>query len=65
MTPNLQPITASKRAFRQKLAALPVAEKLRMLDALRARTVAIRGRGARPGTRVHEASASKDGAETP
>jgi hypothetical protein len=36
----------SKRALRRKLAALPVAEKLRMLDALRERELAIRGRAA-------------------
>ena len=31
--------------MRQKLAALPIAEKLRMLDAMREREVAIRPRG--------------------
>jgi hypothetical protein len=36
-------IQESKRAFRQKLAHLPIAEKLRMLDALRHRSLAIRG----------------------
>jgi hypothetical protein len=44
MTFDLQKIIESKRAMRRKLAALPVAEKLRMLDALREREVAIRGR---------------------
>ena len=32
----------SKREFRQRLAARPIAEKLAMLDALRERTLAIR-----------------------
>ena len=36
-------IAESKGAFRKKLAARPIAEKLRMLDALRERTLAIRG----------------------
>ena len=36
------PIEESKRAFRQKLAHLPIAEKLRMLDQLRLRTIAIK-----------------------
>ena len=44
MTFDLQKIIESKRALRRKLAALPVAEKLRMLDALRERELAIRGR---------------------
>jgi hypothetical protein len=35
-------IAESKGAFRKKLAARPIAEKLRMLDALRERTLAIR-----------------------
>jgi len=44
MSFDLQKIVESKRALRSKLAALPVAEKLRMLDALRDRELAIRGR---------------------
>ena len=43
MSFDLQTILESKRAMRQKLAALPVGEKLRMLDALRERQLAIRG----------------------
>jgi len=35
-------VLESKRDFRRQLAALPIAEKLRMLDALRVRTLAIR-----------------------
>ena len=38
-----QKIAESKRAYRRKLAALPIAEKLRLLDAMRERAVAIRG----------------------
>jgi hypothetical protein len=43
MTPLIQRILDSKRALRRELTALPVAEKLRMLDALRERELAIRG----------------------
>jgi hypothetical protein len=42
MKPDLARIGENKRAFRKQLAARPVAEKLRMLDALRQRTLAIR-----------------------
>jgi len=35
-------IAESKGAFRKELAARPIAEKLRLLDALRERTLAIR-----------------------
>ena len=44
MSFDLQKILESKRALRRDLAARPLAEKLRMLDALRARELAIRGR---------------------
>jgi hypothetical protein len=44
MSFDLQKILANKRAFRRELAARPIAEKLRMLDALRERELAIRGR---------------------
>jgi len=43
MSFDLQKILESKRALRRHLAARPVAEKLRMLDALRERELAIRG----------------------
>lgn len=43
MSFDLQKILESKRALRRNLAARPVAEKLRMLDALRERELAIRG----------------------
>jgi hypothetical protein len=42
MKVNLQKILESKWVKRRKLAGLPVAEKLAMLDALRDRTRAIR-----------------------
>lgn len=41
---DLQKIIASKRALRRDLAARPLAEKLRLLDVLRERELAIRGR---------------------
>ena len=44
MSFDLKKVIESKRALRRKLAALPVAEKLRMLDVLRERELAIRGR---------------------
>lgn len=43
MTFDLTRIMQSKRAFRQRLAAKPIEEKLAMLDTLRARTIALRG----------------------
>jgi hypothetical protein len=48
MTFDLQKILESKRALRRDLAARSVAEKLRMLDALRERELAIRGRTVNP-----------------
>jgi len=44
MTFDLDKIFESKRAMRKRLASLPIGEKLRMLDALRERTLAIRGK---------------------
>lgn len=44
MSFDLQKILASKRALRRDLAARPIGEKLRMLDALRERELAIRCR---------------------
>jgi hypothetical protein len=44
MTFDLEKILESKRAYRRDLAGRPIAEKLRMLDALRERELAIRGR---------------------
>ena len=42
MSFDLERILASKRALRRNLAARPLAEKLRMLDAMRERALAIR-----------------------
>jgi hypothetical protein len=42
MTFDLVKIVESKTIMRSQLANLPIAEKLRMLDALRERTLAIR-----------------------
>lgn len=44
MSFDLKKILESKRALRRDLAARPIGEKLRMLDALRERELAIRGR---------------------
>lgn len=41
MTFDMERIVMSKRAFRRRLAALPVGEKLRMLDRLRERSLEI------------------------
>lgn len=43
MTFDLQKMIESKRAYRALLAARPIGEKLRVLDALRERQVIIRG----------------------
>ena len=45
MTFNLVAILGSKRAYRSRLAALPIAEKLRLLDALRERAITLRRAG--------------------
>jgi len=45
MTFDLDKILESKRAFRRQFAARPISEKLAMLDALRARALAIRQAG--------------------
>jgi hypothetical protein len=44
----------SKRALRERLAAAPIAEKLRMLDTLHERAVAIRDARFREATAVQE-----------
>ena len=43
MSSSLQKILESKRARRRELSSLPIAEKLRMLDAMREREIAFRG----------------------
>ena len=55
MTPELRKIVKAKRAFRRRQAALPIAEKLRLLDQLRERELAIaaaRRRGPKPGSKT-------------
>ncbi len=47
MTFDLQTMLESKRAYRARLAALPIGEKLRMLDALCERQRIIRGSATR------------------
>ena len=42
MSNDMKRIVESKRALRRKLASLPVAEKLRMLDNLRQRALTLR-----------------------
>lgn len=42
MTFDLASILESKRAYRRRLAARPIAEKLAILDEMRARTLALR-----------------------
>ena len=42
MTFDLAKIQQSKRAFRQRLATRPIAEKLALLDSLRARAITLR-----------------------
>ncbi len=44
---DLATILESKRAVRRRLASLPIAEKLRMLDDLRRRQISLREAGAR------------------
>jgi hypothetical protein len=56
MTFDWQKITENKRALRKRLAAAPIAEKLRMLDALCKRAVSIRGARFREATAVEEKS---------
>ena len=42
MTTDLQTILESKHRYRKRLAARPIVEKLRMLDALRERALLLR-----------------------
>ena len=44
---DLEKIIEGKRALRRNLAARPIAEKLRLLEAMRERELAIRGRTGR------------------
>jgi hypothetical protein len=59
MTFDLQKILESKRVHRQYLAARPIGEKLRMLDTLRERELAIRGRDHHSHSRTLREEAAK------
>ena len=54
MSFDLEKILESKRAFRRDLAARPIAEKLRMLDALRERELAVRRQAVHSASALHE-----------
>jgi hypothetical protein len=56
MSFDFERIWKSKRALRERLAALPIAEKLRLLDAMRERAVAIQGKNPRQIIAVQESS---------
>ncbi len=58
MSFDLRKILESKRALRRDLAALPVAEKLRMLDAMHERELAIRGRAIQPHSNARRGNAA-------
>ncbi len=53
---DINEMVKSKEAFRQRLAALPIAEKLHLLDAMRERAVTIREATDRESHAVHEES---------
>ena len=52
MTSGLQKVLESKAACRRKLADLPIGEKLRLMDAMRERVIAIRGASLQPASSV-------------
>ncbi len=54
MSFDFERIWKSKRALSERLAARPLAEKLRLLDALRARAIALRAAGSRSAVKVQE-----------
>ncbi len=62
MSFDLQKMLESKRAFRRELAARPVAEKLRILDAMRERELALRGTGSSSSSVVREEPPATDSA---
>lgn len=65
MPHDLPSILAGKQAYRRQLAARPIGEKLRMLDALRERELAIRGHAVRPtGTNADSAVPDNGSAES-
>ncbi len=52
MSFDSQKVLKSKAAHRRKLADLPIGEKLRLLDAMRERAIAIRGATPEPDSSV-------------
>jgi len=61
---DFERIWQSKRALRRRLAAAPIAEKLRMLDELRERALALRGASSRSPHSVREQPSSSYGSDT-
>lgn len=59
MSFDLQQLIESKISLRRSLAALPVAEKLRMLDAMRERELAIRRSAALSESSDHSVKSSR------
>jgi len=55
MSFNFEQMAASKQALRRRLAALPIVEKLRLLDAMRERALAIRNAGVEKPAVIQEA----------
>ena len=53
---DIEQMVTSKQAFSRRLANLPIAEKLRLLDAMRERAVIIRKATDRESNAVHEES---------
>ena len=53
---DMDQMVRSKQAFRRRLADLPIADKLRLLDAMRERAVIIRKATDRESNAVHEES---------
>jgi len=51
---DIEQMVTSKQAFRRRLANLPIAEKLHLLDAMRERAVAIRSANQRQRIQAHE-----------
>jgi hypothetical protein len=64
MNYDLDKILASKEAMRRRLMALPVGEKLSILDALRERELTIRKKAACLDPRAHREEAASPGVQT-
>ena len=65
MNGNFERIWKGKRKIRQRLAAAPIAEKLRMLDELRERALALRRASPKSLHSVHEQPSASYGAIKP